>query len=286
MTGREIRVWAWDSVKGRRVELIPALLLTMVPFVVQNILLRINPGLGWTSYLFSLVNVFLQMGYRYMAVGLVDGKRRGIRDLLFLLNRDRITAGFTAGLVLVAVPVLLNLPLARLWPVPGEPMELAGYLMVQLLLSVVCRVLLMPLSTALAVGWEGYPLRLVKVSLGMGVERFGPLLCFYLCTSGVLLLSNGSIFVMAWIQPELLILVTLAVMVFVLWFTPYVETAKALFVRELFFPGQRWESRVEQERSVRFMRQYAGGGGWYWCPMDRGPVWTKIPVCRRSGKKG
>lgn len=218
--------------------------------------------------------MILHMGCSYIALGLADGEHRSVKDLFVLLDRGRIASASVVALILIAVHVLLY------------NLDAITNIALHFLLLTVVDVILVPLSTVLAIDWEKKTNKLILTSIGMGFKKFVPLLGFYLCTVGVLSLATVVILLLGLMVLDLSIITPLVIWVLFLWMLPYTETAKVLFVRELFFPGQTQRKGAEQTRSVRFMRQYSGGGGWYWCPMDRGPVWTKIPVCRRRRKKG
>lgn len=290
MTGREIRAWAREWVRGRRGILILAGVLVGIPSllvaVAQNTFHVTAPF--WVTIPVSFLSTLLSFGCMKLALDLVEGRPGRISCLGFSFSGGMFGKAALVALCLSLASFLVNLGPNLLFRSEQLGVLLLG-LSIDLVLLVVYNTLTFLVGYRLVLSSGDGALTQLKEGIALGVHQFWDILVFGFwlelplagVTVGLILLTFPLAFSL-WATMIGIPLILIAFIAFACWYSPYMVLATAAFAEELLQP----EQSAAQNTVIRLMRLRAGGGGWYWCPLERGPVWTGTPVCRRRGKKG
>lgn len=289
MTGREIRTWARERVRGQRGILLLAGFLVSAPsllvLLAKKVFLVVVPL--WGTIPISFLSILLSFGYMKLALDLAEGRPGRLSSLGFSFSDGMFGKAALLALFLSLINVLANFaPTLLLHASKPELLFLAFG--INLILLIFYNTITFPIGYRLVLFPQDGAAKQLKEGATLGFHQFweifvfqfclvmplfGLLLCMYLT---LLLLSFSSWAALVWMT-----IVLIAFIGFACWYVPYMVFANAAFAQ-----GMLLSERAEPPKTVvRPMRLYAGGG-WYWCPMDRGPVWTNRPVCRRYEKKG
>lgn len=290
MTGREIRTWARERVRGQRGILLLAGFLVSAPsllvIVAKKVFAFVVPL--WGTIPISFLSMLLLFGYMKLALDLAADRPGRLSSLGFSFSDGMFGKAAVLALFLSLVTFLINFVLHLLSR--SSKLELLFLALgINLILLVLYNTITFPIGYRLVLFPRDGAAKQLKEGSTLGFHQFweifvfqfclfmplfGLLLCMYL----IMLLLSFSL----WAAFGGMTIVLIAFIGFACWYVPYVVFANAAFAR-----GMLQSERAEPPKTVvRTMRLYAGGGGWYWCPMNRGPAWTNRPVCRRYEKKG
>lgn len=290
MTGREIRTWARERVRGRRGILLLAGFLMSIPsllvILAKKVFLVVVPL--WGMIPISFLSMLLFFGYMKLALDLAADRPGRLSSLGFSFSDGMFGKAALLALFLSLINFLVNF-------VPNLLLHTSKLALlflafgINLILLIFYNTITFPIGYRLVLFPQDGAAKQLKEGAALGFHQFweifvfqfclaiplfGLLLCMYL----IMLLLSFSL----WAALVGMTIVLIAFIGFACWYVPYMVFANAAFAQ-----GMLLSERAEPPKTVvRHMRLYAGGGGWYWCPMNRGPAWTNRPVCRRYEKKG